>query len=475
MLALALLALALQQTEAPPPAPPAGAATAPRPPRPPRPPAPPAAPGAEAGDERERPVLTGFDKKSGKRFTGDFDETDVEDALRQIAEAADWSIVLPSGKHGTISARFKNVAVEDALRAVLAQADLTAVREEGVVTIRTPSFISRKLGKEFRRATDQAMREAERATREAERELRRAERNMHRGSDRGDKVVHGDVVVKADQTARDVVAIRGSIKVEPGGRVRDAVAVLGSVQLEPGAEAREVVAIGGDVKLGPGAQVAQDVVSVGGGISRDAGAEIGGEEVSIGIPALSGLAGLAGSNLLVGERHSAAFSFAQVLAKFVVFFVLGLIVLALFPRRVDVVAASFAANPWKAIFTGLLGLVVLPLVIVLLIATLIGIPLVPVAALLVVAAGILGFTALSFHIGRALPLKLERRTNVLQLAVGTAIVVLVTAIPFLGGMAWIAALLLTFGAVLRSRFGSQASVLSTTIPPPPAPPPPAAA
>ncbi|HEY6097859.1 MAG TPA: hypothetical protein VIW03_00420, partial [Anaeromyxobacter sp.] len=155
----------------------------------------------------------------------------------------------------------------------------------------------------------------------------------------------------------------------------------------------------------------------------------------------------------------------------------GLLILALFPRRVEVVAATFTTHPWKAVFTGLLGLVVLPLVLVLLVATLIGIPLVPVAALLVVAAGVLGFTALAYHIGRSLPLKLERRTSVLQLAIGTAIVVVLTSIPLLGWMAWVAAMLLTFGAVLRSRFGSQAAaVLPTTTPPaPPASPPPAAA
>ena len=154
-------------------------------------------------------------------------------------------------------------------------------------------------------------------------------------------------------------------------------------------------------------------------------------------------------------------------------FRLTLLLLALFPRRLDVVSSAFVAHPWKSIFTGLLGLVLLPLLVVLLIATLIGIPLVPVAGLLVVAAGVLGFTALAWYLGRALPLKLERGTAVLQLALGTAIVVLVTAIPLLGGMAWVAAALLTFGAVLRSRFGGQAPpVLPTTevVGPPSSPP-----
>jgi hypothetical protein len=483
MLALALLALALQQTDAPaaaPPAPPP-AQVAPAPPRPPRPPRAPAAkPGRSAEAEDER-VLVGFDKKSGRRFTGDFRDEDVEDAIRQIAEAADWSIVLPGGKHGTITARFKNVPVEDALRAVLQQADLRATRDGDVVTVRAPSFLPgfpRNLGSDVRRDVDKAMRDADK-------ELRRAERDMRRqlrvgGGSKGDKVVHGDVVVHADQPARDVVAIRGSIKLEPGAQARDVVAVLGSVVVEPGAHAREAVSVGGSVKLGAGAEIDKDVVSVGGSIEKDAGAVIGGEEVSVGVPALSTIAALLGSRVVFETHPSRVFVVAQVLAKFVVYFALGLLVLALFPRRLDVVATNFTTHPWKSLFTGLLGLVVLPFLIVLLVATVIGIPLVPVAALLVIAAGVLGFTALSFYVGRAVPLRLERATSVLQLAIGTAIVVLVSSIPILGWMAWFAALLLVFGAVLRSRFGSQGGPVlpTTTVPPaapPPAGPPPAAA
>jgi hypothetical protein len=488
MLVFALLALALQQTEAqppPPPAPPAEATPAPAAPKPPSAPkakAPAKAPAAEAQpQEREQgepKTLVGFDKKSGKKFSGDFDDTEVDDALRQIADAADWSIVLPPGKHGTVSARFKGAPVEDALRAVLQQADLTAVRDGSIVTVRAPSFLpgfpgnfGRDLGKQIGRATDEATRQAERAARQAEREMRRVEREMHRRGNDRDKVVHGDVVVHAGQEAGDIVALRGSIKVEPGGQVRDAVAVLGSILLEPGAQAREVVAIGGDVKLGPGAVVSKDAVSVGGSVTREANAEIGGEEVSVGIPALPEIAALLGSRMAFGHTESRAFLVAQVLAKYLVYFALGLLLLALFPRRVEVVATSFTTHPWKSIFTGLLGLVALPVVVVLLAATIIGIPLVPVAGLLVIAAGVLGFTALAFYVGRALPLHIERGTTVLQLAVGTAIVVLVTSIPLLGWMAWIAAVLLTFGAVLRSRFGSPGSAPLPTTLPPPAPPP----
>jgi hypothetical protein len=482
MLALALLALALQQTPEPPAAPPSPPAAAPAPPpAPSAAPAPrPAASGPRAerpppAQPKEEPILTGFERRSGKRFSGDFDDAEVGDALRQIAEAADWSIVLPPNEDATISARFKNAPVEDALKAVLAQTGLAAAREGSIVTVRPRSTLpglGRDLSRSAQRIAEEARRQAERATRDVEREMRRLERET---SETNDRVIHGDVVIHAGDTARDVVAIRGSIKVEPGAEIRDAVAVLGSVVLESGAMAREVVAVGGDVRLAPGAEIANDVVSVGGTVDRDASASIGGETVAVGVPALSSLAGLLGSRMMFGQEESPAFRVGQALAKFLVYFALGLLVLALFPRRLDVVSGAFVAHPWKSIFTGLLGFVVLPLLLVLLVATVIGIPLVPVAALLVVAAGVLGFTALAWYIGRALPVHPRRGTAVLQLALGTAIVVLVTQIPLLGGMAFVAAALLGFGAVLRSRFGSQPAALATAIPPAAPPPPPPAA
>jgi hypothetical protein len=66
---------------------------------------------------------------------------------------------------------------------------------------------------------------------------------------------------------------------------------------------------------------------------------------------------------------------------------------------------------------------------------------------------------------------------VLQLALGMALVFVATQIPVLGWLVWTAAVIVTFGAVLRTRFG-QEPVLTTSAmppgPPPPMPPPPMA-
>jgi hypothetical protein len=423
------------------------------------------------------PVLSGFDRPSGKKFTGDFADVGAGEALRKIAKAAGLSIVLPSGDLEQVNASFQGVPVEDALRAVLEQAGLAGERQGTLLLVtERPRGFSFKLGQfglkgklppEVSREVEQAMRNADREMQRADREMRRADR--HAGNHDRDRVVHGDVVVHQGERVDNVVAIRGSVKLESGSEAKDVVAILGNVTLDSGSRAERATAILGDVKVGPGAQVEEEATAVLGRVQADPSADVGKEtSVGRGIPSIPSFVGPWGGSPLLAV--------AQALAQFAIYFALGLLIVALFPRRVDAVAASMVAHPVKAVLVGLLGTVAIPVLTVLLVVTVVGILLVPVQALAVIIAGILGFTALSFHIGRSLPIHLERGTWVLQLAVGTAIVVVLTQIPVLGWLAFLSGWLLVFGAVLRSRFGGQGPVLPTTaVAQPPAPPPPAPA
>jgi hypothetical protein len=417
----------------------------------------------------EAPVLTGFDRPTGKRFTGEFDGTDAGEALRRIAKAGGLSIVLPPGELPEITASFRSVPVEDALRAVLAQASLSAQREGTLLVVAArPRGFDFQLG--FRgQLPEDIGRDVEEAVREAERELRRAGREGRIGGTK-DRVESGDLVLRPGERVKDAVAMEGSVTLESGAEAQDVVAILGDATLEGGARAGEVVAILGDVKVGPGAQIEGNATSIGGKIEVDPSAEIGGQQTSVALPGVSGFTGWLGPSLFWGHAPSPLFAVAQVLARFAMYFALGLLLLALFPRRVDAVAASMVADPLKAILVGLLGTVAMPVLAVLLVVTLVGILLVPVQVLGILAAGVLGFTALSFHIGRSLPIRIQKGTVVLQLAIGTAIVVLITQIPILGGLAFVAGWLLVFGAVLRSRGGSEGTALATSPVPPAAPP-----
>lgn len=426
------------------------------------------APG-DAGPEAPVEALTGFDRPTGRTVTLDVVDAPVEEALRKIADAGGLSIVIPPGDHGRVTAQFRKTPVEEALRSVLEQAHLTAVRRGGVVTVAPGGRFARlrdlgiPIPPDVDRQLDEGLRRADVEMRRAEREARRAGGG---GSHAGDRVVNGDVTVKPGERLRDVVAIRGNVKVGAGAEARDVVAVLGSVELEPGATVREAVAVGGDVSAGPGAIVEHDAVSVGGRLRIDPNAEVGGQQTAVGFPEITGISGLA-SALPFGRLGSGPwFGVATTIVKFVVYFLIGLLVVTLFPRRVDGVSGAMTTHPFKSVLVGLLGIFVAAIASVLLVATLIGAPLVAVVVVGVLAAGVLGFVSLSFHVGRLLPIRTERRLVALQLAAGTAIVVVATQVPFLGWLVWVAAALLTFGAVLRSRFGGEPPVLPTTVVPP---------
>ena len=161
------------------------------------------------------------------------------------------------------------------------------------------------------------------------------------------------------------------------------------------------------------------------------------------------------------------------MARFGVMLLLGFLLLTLFPRRVDAVAAALVANPGKSLLAGLLGLLAQPLLSLLLVVTLVGIPLLVVQVLGVLVAYLLGITAAAVILGRALPAALHRGTGILQLAVGLLLLMLAFALPFFGWLIWATAVMATFGAVLRTRFG-QTPVLETVAASAPPPPPPAA-
>jgi hypothetical protein len=487
-----LAALLLVQAAPSPPAPPASTPAAPT-----VPPAPDEPPEADE-EEAELPVLSGFETPTGKKFTGEFKDTPVGDALREVVKSAGLSIVLPSGLFGTVNADFNAAPVEDVLRIVLAQNELRGVREGTILTVSraTSGSVVIRGGKrriEFgtgrerfrihidpdriRGDAERAARDAERDARDIEREVRRAEKDLEAdlddeadGDGVHDRVLSGDQVVKPGERVGELVVLRGNVRLEPGSRAQQVTAVMGSVDVGPGVQIeREVVAVGGDVHVSSGAHIGADVVSVGGKLVLDEGARIDGQQTAVDVPGLGGLFSIAGSRPWSAPEAPLPIRIGHAIAQFAMFFALGLLLLVITPRRVESVGRSLTNAPGKALLTGFLGTLALPVLTLLLVVTIVGIPLVAVLILAVVAGVILGFTAVAQMIGERLPLG-TRGGQVLRLAVGTALLVIATKIPILGALVWIAGWFFIFGAVLRTRFGQPPAAVQTMPMPPPFPP-----
>ncbi|HVP69328.1 MAG TPA: secretin and TonB N-terminal domain-containing protein [Anaeromyxobacteraceae bacterium] len=408
---------------------------------------------------REVPLLSGFEPASGKKVSADFANTPVDKALRQIADAAGWSIVFPPGLRGTTTAHFKATPVEEALRAVVAQTGLTAIREGSVVTIARgtgPQIVVRGGKKHLVFPSGTTPPSDEEIEKTIEDALGGLASDKGESSDKANDRVHaGDITVAPGEHIHDAVAIRGSVHVGTGGSVNDAVAVLGSVELEPGATVEhDAVAVGGNVHVGPGAHIRHDAVSVGGEVVIDPGGAVDGQQVSVSVPGLVDLVGLVSARPSRGHAAiSPLLRIGHALAKFAVYFALSLLVLVFVPGRLDGVTASIARQPGRALVAGLLGTMAMPVLTLLLVVTIVGIPLVAVQVIAILLAAVLGYSALALFIGRAAKIPAWKAATVWQLALGTLVVVAVSEIPVIGWLAMLTGWLLMFGAVLRTRFG----------------------
>jgi hypothetical protein len=340
----------------------------------------------------------------------------VLDALSAIAKQTGWSLVVTAPESATtrpLTIQVSKRPAGEALDLVLEAGSLRASFADGVLRVRSDDTAKSS---------------------DSWRERRRERRGRH-GSER---VVFGrSLTIGADETVDKAVAIGGSVTV--AGHVR-----------------HDAVAIGGSVTLLPGASVGGDSVAIGGAVSVAESATLGGDNVSLGgaIPTTVGSM----TRWVVGRPHMLSmFSFASRLTRAVLVFIIAVLIAAAFPGALTRIGAYLVNRPGLSALAGvaiLLGFVPL---CVLLAVTIIGIPLIPVAVMLLVALFLFGFTVSAAWLGERLPF-LQANTPVKTVALGGVVFVLVALIPWIGTAALILAAAFSAGATLLSRFGRTPAV-----------------
>jgi len=267
----------------------------------------------------------------------------------------------------------------------------------------------------------------------------------------------------------DRTAVGEDLVINAGETVGDAVSTGGSVTVH-GHATGDVLSVGGSVILEPGSVVDGDAVSVGGTVEVKPGATLRGERSSVGGPigkVLSSAIKFSPSKVHE-DKHDRDHGFFGRLWWTVPFFVLGFLIMLFVPDRLLTLRESLAARPLAATAAGVgswFGIVAL---CILLAVTIIGIPLVPLALVGFFGLGLFGLTALAWWIGSKLTFVPGTERPLLAFTVGTLVLALVGAIPFVGKVAlWLAttvsggaALLLLIGYLRRRR---------SPPPPPPVP------
>jgi hypothetical protein len=251
----------------------------------------------------------------------------------------------------------------------------------------------------------------------------------------------------------------------------DAVVIGGNLDVR-GKVRGDAVVIGGVLRLHPGSAVRGDAVAVGGRVIKEGDAEVGGQEVSIGTGMEKVLpwgwhhremgATKCGLHTILGAFFRLLFGFFAIL-----------IFVDLFGKRTERVAARVQNDGFRSALAGVLGIVLIPMAILVLIISCVGILLLPVLGVAIGVALAWGIVGASLVAGRTVGQRLfpgvraPRWDALLGLLilyitnfVGSLLLCFGGPIRFLGWVfviagkvILVAALAVGFGAVLTTRFG----------------------
>jgi hypothetical protein len=219
--------------------------------------------------------------------------------------------------------------------------------------------------------------------------------------------VGGGVTVRENEVAEDVVAIGGPVHMD-GEATGDVTAIGGSVTIN-GKVGGGVSAVAGSVRLGPKAEVMGDITCVLGHIEADPAAKVHGAKTEV-TPGevITGRhrLGRHGVNIDLWPFRS-AFRFIDHLVWMILLGLLSCFFLLVARPTVERLEARIAAEPWKAGLAGFLSQIFfLPLLIVVTVVLIISIVgcallvLYPFLFLALFVAGLLGYAAVAYRVGR---------------------------------------------------------------------------
>lgn len=296
---------------------------------------------------------------------------------------------------------------------------------------------------------------------------------LKEGETANDLVVIGSSATVRGRVRDAVVAIGGNVLVD--GEVQgDVVAVMGSIKLGTNANVRgDAVAVLGAIHLEPGAKIRGDTVAVGGRVTRGEGAEIGGEMMSITLPGFGWLSEMGGwVSECVFKLRPLSFKVGWVWVLAAMFLLLYLLVALAFPRPVQACVDEITRRPATTLLMGLLTKLLIPIVTLILVATGIGVFIVPFLFAALMFAGILGKVALLVYFGRQLGLQFGATPPpppLLALLIGWVLVTLLYLVPVLGMVVYGVTGVWALGAAVMAMFGG----MRREMPERPAVPPPA--
>jgi hypothetical protein len=356
-----------------------------------------------------------------------------EGGLDKLAEEAGWSLVLSDKaamtSSRTVSVSLKNQPPADVLEALLDDGEFVATRKGTLVRLELVDAGSKDVT-----AAD-APAEASAA------QVVTTHKSDDDDDDDGDemKVMGGRGDLEKGRTVKSLTVMGGHCDVY--GHVTGDLAVMGgTVVLHDGAVVEhDATTMGGHIEIEKGAEVRGHVLTLGGSIHRQDGAVVSGHVEG-------------GTVHSVDNRHERGFMrrVGDAVSNTALLFVLGVIFLAVAPKRMETLRVEVARAPMKQLGFGIVGFFGFLLAAVLLCVTIVGVPVALVGIFLGIVAMYGGMVAALTVVGAAL-VRHKSENPYAHLAVGCALFFVVYPLPWIGPWLVVSLMSVGIGALVTTR------------------------
>ncbi|HTY07796.1 MAG TPA: hypothetical protein VMF29_01400 [Candidatus Edwardsbacteria bacterium] len=320
------------------------------------------------------------------------------------------------------------------------------------------------------------------------------------GSITVDGVVQGDCAALGGSVSvngkidGDVAAFGGGVAVAESAAVGGQIASFGGSLDIKGSAGDDLACFGGSITLGPKAKVGGDVADMGGTVKKADGAKVEGEIKNLSFGMLD--------HFIPGAIQSAqpwqqqprpahrALGFVTALVVVAAIGFLVLLVSLFFPKNIERMSASIEGDFWTSAGAGMLIEIALGPALILMIVSILGIPLVPIAVLLLLGAVLMAYAAFGLTVFRKLTHAIDpaRYSTIASIVLGyvllnvlylmASLLHIVPHLGFLTGLFLAINILVTWfgltvglGAVWRTRFGTRTETVAVPQPPAPVAPP----
>ena len=294
----------------------------------------------------------------------------------------------------------------------------------------------------------------------------------------GEVSIMTSIHIPANEVHRGDVVCIGCDAVIDGEVHGDIVVVGGSLELN-GKAGHDVVCVLSEVYLGPDSSVRHDYINVLSSLD-DRGADFGNERIVvepfIGLPSIGGAFGVLGAMVLWWK-----------VLKFVVVFLVILVLAIFVPERIRVLSNEFPVSYGLALITGIGGYLALYVVLGLLIVSVIGIPVAFLLHPVFLVLKVMGLAGIFHYVGARLGRSMSREMSLLgAVFIGFLLVSIVLILPHFFGIVGLAVAIVirlifwflfecpAIGLILLTRAGgrpwTQPQAEPPAAPAPPAPP-----